>query len=131
MVEALIATEIARGVPASRIVLAGFSQGAAMTLMTGLRHPARLGGLIALSGYLPLAAEVAAERTRRITTCRSSWRTARTIRSCRFARGCSRATCWSKLGYQVDWHAYPMQHTVCAEEVAAIGAFLRRVLDPA
>ena len=62
LVEALIAREKARGIPARRIVLAGFSQGSAMTLMTGLRHTERLAGLVCLSGYLPLAAKVEAER---------------------------------------------------------------------
>ena len=62
LVEALIAREKARGIPARRIVLAGFSQGCAMTLMTGLRHAERLAGLVCLSGYLPLAARAEAER---------------------------------------------------------------------
>src|SRR5206468_996783 len=62
MVEELIAREVARGIPESRIVLAGFSQGAAMTLMTGLRHPGTLAGLMVLSGYLPIATTLAAER---------------------------------------------------------------------
>jgi phospholipase/carboxylesterase len=62
LVEALIAAEKARGIPARRIVLAGFSQGSAMTLMTGLRHAERLAGLVCMSGYLPLAAQAEAER---------------------------------------------------------------------
>jgi phospholipase/carboxylesterase len=61
-IEALIAREVARGMPAKRIVLMGFSQGCAMTLLTGLRHAERLAGLVGLSGYLPLAAHTAAER---------------------------------------------------------------------
>ena len=62
-VEALIAREKARGIPASRIILAGFSQGCAMTLQTGMRHPEKLAGMLCLSGYLPRGASVAAERT--------------------------------------------------------------------
>ncbi len=131
MVEELIATEIGRGVPVSRILLAGFSQGAAMTLMTGLRHPARLGGLIALSGYLPLAAEVAAERHAANHDVPIFMAHGTYDPVVRFERALQSRDVLVKLGYQVDWHAYPMQHTVCAEEVAAIGAFLRRVLDPA
>src|SRR5690606_33326301 len=61
-IEALIARETARGVPSHRVVLAGFSQGCAMSLLTGLRHAQRLAGIVALSGYLPLAATTAAER---------------------------------------------------------------------
>ena len=61
-IEALIADQVAKGIPASRIVLAGFSQGCAMVLHTGLRHPAKLAGIIALSGYLPLAGSVATSK---------------------------------------------------------------------
>src|SRR6202008_4650042 len=62
-VEALIAREKARGIPASRIILAGFSQGCAMTLQTGLRHPEKLAGLMCLSGYVPLADKLSNERS--------------------------------------------------------------------
>ena len=62
-IEALIAREVARGMPAQRIVLMGFSQGCAMTRLTGLRHEQRLAGLVGLSGYLPLASHTAAERS--------------------------------------------------------------------
>jgi len=82
-VEALIAREKARGFPAARVVLAGFSQGGAMALHTGLRHPERLAGIIALSCYLPLGDTLAAERARPTATCRSSWRTGPTTRSSR------------------------------------------------
>jgi phospholipase/carboxylesterase len=80
LVEALIAREKARGIPAGRIVLAGFSQGCAMTLMTGLRHDERLAGLVGLSGYLPLAAKAEAERHAPIARRRSSSPTARPTR---------------------------------------------------
>ena len=82
-VEALIAREATRGVAASRIVLAGFSQGGAIALFAGLRHPQRLAGLVALSTYLVGAATCSPpRRARRTATCRSSWRTARATRSC-------------------------------------------------
>ncbi len=64
-VEALIAREKSRGIEASRIVLAGFSQGCAMALLTGLRHAERLGGIVGMSGYLPLAATLARRAQRR------------------------------------------------------------------
>ena len=130
MVDALIDAEIARGIPASRILLAGFSQGAAMTLMTGLRHPARLGGLIALSGYLPLGAQLAAERHALNHDVPIFMAHGSHDPVIRIERAMQSRDHLIQLGYQVDWHSYPMQHSVCAEEVAAIGAFLRRVLDP-
>ena len=77
LVEALIARERERGVPASRIVLMGFSQGCAMTLLTGLRHGERLAGLVGLSGYLPLAAAPRPSAAPPTPTCRSSWPMAR------------------------------------------------------
>ncbi len=80
LIEELIAREVERGMPASRIVLMGFSQGCAMTLMTGLRHRERLAGLVGLSGYLPLADTPPAERRDANATCRSSWRMARPTR---------------------------------------------------
>jgi phospholipase/carboxylesterase len=131
MVDALIAAEVARGIPASRIVLAGFSQGAAMTLMTGLRHTARLAGLVALSGYLPLSARVAAERHGANHDVPIFMAHGTDDPVVRLARGQQSRDVLVKLGYSVDWHTYPMQHSVCLEEVAAIAAFLRRVLDPA
>ncbi len=131
MVDALVAAEIARGVPASRIVLAGFSQGAAMTLMTGLRQTTRLGGLVALSGYLPLSAQLAAERHAANHDVPIFMAHGTFDPVVRLERGLQSRDVLVALGYRVDWHTYPMQHSVCLEEVAAIGTFLRRVLDPA
>jgi phospholipase/carboxylesterase len=128
LVEALIAAEVAKGIPASRIVLAGFSQGAAMTLLTGLRQPARLAGLIALSGYLPLAASLAAEghaASRDVPIFMAHGTYDPTVR---YERALQSRDLLVRLGYLVDWHSYPMPHSVCAEEVVAIAAFLRRVL---
>lgn len=79
-IEDLIAHEIARGVPPRRIVLAGFSQGGAMALHTGLRHPEPLAGIMALSCFLPLADTVPPRRVRPIVTCPCSWPTAPTMR---------------------------------------------------
>ena len=129
MIGALVDAEVAKGIPTSRILLAGFSQGAAMTLMTGLRQPVRLGGLIALSGYLPLAARLAAEAhaVNRDVPIFMAHGTYDPV--VRIERALQSRDALLQLGYQVDWHSYPMQHSVCAEEVAAIGAFVRRVLD--
>ncbi len=131
MIDALVAEQVAKGIPASRILLAGFSQGAAMTLMTGLRHPVRLGGLIALSGYLPLAGRLAAERHAVNHDVPIFMAHGTHDPVVRIERALQSRDALLALGYRVDWHAYPMQHSVAAEEVAAIGDFLRRVLEPA
>ncbi len=127
-VEALIAREKARGIPASRIILAGFSQGCAMALQTGLRHPEKLAGLMCLSGYVPLAAQVASERS------------AASLETPVFmvhglhdgvipiARAEQSRDLLESMGYKVEWHQYVMQHSLCQEEVDDIGAWLKKVL---
>ena len=127
-VEALIARERERGVPASRIVLAGFSQGCAMTLMTGLRHRERLAGLAGLSGYLPLAARTAGERSDAnalvpIFLAHGSADPMIPLPRATASRDALRA-----LGYGVEWHEYPMPHSVCAEEVRDLNRWLLGVL---
>lgn len=130
-IEALIAREVARGIPARRIVLAGFSQGCAMTLHTGLRHPQRLAGLIALSGYLPLIGSLAAERheANADTPIFMAHGTADPVVVLPRAEE-SRAAL-EALGYRVQWHTYPMPHSVHPREIADISAFLRQVLPAA
>jgi phospholipase/carboxylesterase len=128
MVEQLIAQEKARGVPAERIVLAGFSQGCAMTLQTGLRHPEKLAGLMCLSGYVPLNTTIAAERhaaNQDTSIFLAHGRGDQVIPDIRAEQ--SRDLLRS-LGYDVEWHEYMMPHSVCQEEVEDIGAWLRRVL---
>ena len=127
-IEALIAREKARGIPASRIILAGFSQGCAMTLQTGLRHPETLAGLMCLSGYLPLADKTAAERTPASlqTPIFMAHGTADPVVP--VARAEQSRDLLTGLGYQVEWHAYRMQHSLCQEEIDAIGAWLKKVL---
>ena len=129
MIEELIAAQVARGIPTSRILLAGFSQGAAMTLTTGLRHPSRLAGLIVLSGYLPLAGQLATERNEANHDVPIFMAHGSDDPVVRLERALASRDALITLGYQVDWHTYPMPHSVCAEEVGAIGTFLRRVLD--
>jgi len=127
-VHALIEREIARGVPAHRIVLGGFSQGCAIALGAGLRFGQRLAGLVGMSGYLPIAATTAAER-----------RDANALTPIFLAHGqrdpviaIDRAVASRKalesLGYSVEWHDYPMEHSVSAEEVAHLRRFLQRTL---
>lgn len=127
-IEALIARERARGVPASRIVLAGFSQGCAMTLLTGLRHPERLAGLVGLSGYLPLADTTAAERSAVSTGLPIFLTHGRADTVIPLARATASRDALLALGCDVEWHDYPMAHSVCAQEVADLNRWLLRVL---
>lgn len=127
-VDALIQREVARGIPTEKIVLAGFSQGCAMTLHTGLRAPYKLAGLMGLSGYLPL-----------IDMADTEHHSANTNTPIFMAHGThdpvvtlDRAEAshqkLTSLGYQVQWHTYPMQHSVCPEEISDISVFLNKVL---
>jgi len=129
LLQALIARELDHGIPAARIVLAGFSQGGALVLHTGLRYPQRLGGLLVLSAYLPLAASVAAERS-----------AASADVPVLLAHGTQDPLVlfpWAErtrdqlreLGYAVDWREYPMAHAVCPEEVMDIRTWLANVIN--
>jgi len=129
-VQGLIEREIARGVPAQRIVLMGFSQGCAMTLLTGLRAPQRLAGLIALSGYLPLADTTAAERSAANADVPVFMAHGEDDDIVVPERGEAARDALQALGHAVDWHTYPMGHSVCPEEVADINRWLLRVLMP-
>ncbi|HEY4067446.1 MAG TPA: alpha/beta hydrolase [Burkholderiaceae bacterium] len=131
LVEELIAAEVARGIPASRIVLAGFSQGCAMTFMTGLRHGARLGGLLGMSGYLPLAALTGAERSAANADVPIFQAHGTADPVIAIARATASRDALTALGYPVEWHAYAMPHSVCAEEVADMNRWLLKVLAPA
>ena len=124
----LIEREIARGMPARRIVLAGFSQGCAITLGAGLRCPHRLAGLAGLSGYLPLAATTAAERHVANAEAPVFLAHGRQDGVVTLARGTQARDTLKDLGYGVEWHDYPMEHSVCAEEVADLSDWLLRVL---
>jgi phospholipase/carboxylesterase len=127
-VEALIAREKARGIPASRIILAGFSQGCAMTLQTGLRHPEKLAGMLCLSGYLPLSSVAGAERSEASLATPIFMAHGVQDPVVPFARAEESRKVVEALGYQVEWHAYPMQHTLCLEEVQDISAWIRKVV---
>jgi phospholipase/carboxylesterase len=127
-VEALIAREKARGIPASRIILAGFSQGCAMTLQTGLRHPEKLAGMLCLSGYLPLSSIAGAERSEASLATPIFMAHGVQDPVVPFARAEESRKVVEALGYQVEWHAYPMQHTLCLEEVQDISTWIRKVV---
>jgi phospholipase/carboxylesterase len=129
-VEALIEREKQRGIAAQRIVLAGFSQGCAMALMTGLRHAQALAGIVGLSGYLPLAAATAAERSPANARTPIFMAHGRQDTVVQIERALRSRDLLRTLGYPVDWHDYPMAHSVCQEEIAELNAFLVKVLAP-
>ncbi len=126
LVEGLIAEEKKRGI--AKVVLAGFSQGGAIVLHTALRHPEPLAGVLALSTYLPLAASLEAERTPAnaalpIFMAHGQYDDIIPLRRAEQAR-----QALERLGYAVEWRAYPMPHSVCPQEIADIAAFLGRIL---
>jgi len=125
---ALIARENARGVASEHIVLAGFSQGCAMTLYTGLRWHEPLAGLVGLSGYLPLPDALASERAPANAATPIFLAHGLHDPVVPLARAESSRDLLQALGYPVQWHTYPMPHSVCAPQIAAIGAFLRNAL---
>jgi phospholipase/carboxylesterase len=126
-VHALLDRERARGVPAHRIVLAGFSQGCAVALLAGLRYSERLAGLAGLSGYLPLAGTTAAERHAANQDAAIFLAHGRDDGTVPMARGSASRDALAALGYDVEWHDYPMEHSVCMEEVTDLNRWLLRV----
>ncbi len=127
-VERLIEREIARGTPPARIVLAGFSQGGAIALHTGLRRLQPLAGLVALSCYLPLADCFEAERhpaSARVPIFLAHGNADPVVP---IARGTAARDRLVALGHRVAWHEYAMPHSVCAEQIGDIAAFLCEVL---
>lgn len=129
-IEELIAAEIARGIAPERIALAGFSQGGAIALQTGLRQQEPLAGIIALSTYLPLAEKFATEasqasRQTPVFMAHGTWDDVIPL-----AAGQASRDRLETGGYLVDWHEYPMPHAVCAEEIADIRAFILKILSP-
>jgi phospholipase/carboxylesterase len=127
LVEALMAREKARGIPASNMVLAGFSQGGAIALQTGLRQADRVAGIMALSTYLPIAETVAAERAAAnhnvpIFMAHGLQDPMIALPHARLSRDKL-----NQLGYAVEWHEYMMPHSVCPEEIRDIGIWLRKI----
>jgi phospholipase/carboxylesterase len=127
-VEALIAREKARGIPANRIILAGFSQGCAMTLQTGLRHPETLAGLMCLSGYVPLSAKVPTERSAASLATPIFMVHGLHDGVIPIARAEQSRDLLKSMGYRIEWHEYQMQHSLCQDEIDHIGAWLKKVL---
>lgn len=127
-IEQLIARENERGIPASRIILAGFSQGCAMTLQTGLRYPEKLAGLICLSGYLPLSSLTKDERHQENLQTPIFMAHGRGDPVVQIGRAEASRELLKELGHPIDWREYMMPHSVCEEEIDDIGAWMRRQL---
>lgn len=125
---ALIERELGRGIPANKVVLAGFSQGGAIALQTGLRYPQRLAGIMALSTYLPLAETLAAEAAPANRDVPIFYVHGTHDPVIPFAMATGSRDLLSAAGYSIEWHEFPMQHSVCMEEVEAISAWLKKVL---
>jgi phospholipase/carboxylesterase len=128
LIEALMARERQRGTAASRLVLAGFSQGGAIALQTGLRHSERLAGIMALSTYLPIADQFAAEASTANRDVPIFMAHGGDDPVIPLARAEQSRGLLQSLGYKVEWREYPMQHSVCPEEVGDISAWLGKVL---
>ena len=128
-IEQLIAREIERGIPAERIILAGFSQGCAMTLQTGLRHPKKLAGLLCLSGYLPLADKLPAECSEANRFTPIFMAHGRVDPVVQIARAETSRDFLTSLGYAIEWKDYSMPHSVCEEEIDDIGHVITRWLS--
>jgi len=125
----LIAREVQRDIAFDRIALAGFSQGGAMALQTGLRYPEKLAGVMALSCYLPCADSFDAEAAPANTTTPVFMAHGTQDPVVAYQMGTNSRDLLAKSGYAIEWHEYPMQHSVCLEEVRDIGKWLVRVLS--
>ncbi|HEY5930555.1 MAG TPA: alpha/beta hydrolase [Burkholderiales bacterium] len=128
LVGQLIEKEIGRGIPANRIVLAGFSQGGVITLQAGLRYSKRLAGLLALSCYLPLAATLEKERSTANQDVPLFIGHGINDDIVPLKRGTDARDALAKLGYKPEFHQYPMPHSVHPDEIADIGAWFQRTL---
>lgn len=125
-IKKLIADEVGKGIAEDNIVLAGFSQGGAMALFAGLRHPKKLAGILALSTYVSLKEKLAdeahaANKDVPIFMAHGTFDSIITLETCEISR-----RLLSDLAYPLEWHEYPMAHSVCAEEISDISRFLKQ-----
>lgn len=128
LVHGLIDEQIARGIAPERIIVGGFSQGCAMALLAGVRYGQRLGGIVGLSGYLPLAETTAAERHPASQSTPIFLAAGEYDGIVRIERAQASRQVLEGLGYAVAWHSYPMEHSVCREEVGDLDAWLQQAL---
>lgn len=124
-VRALIEHEMERGVPASRIILAGFSQGGAMALHVGLRYEQKLAGIMALSAYLLFPERLLQERSEANVTTPVFVGHGTMDPMVPFAMGQATVTALQNEGWPVEWHSYPIPHSVSPPEIADIGHWLK------
>jgi phospholipase/carboxylesterase len=127
-VEALIQNEINRGIKPDRIILMGFSQGGAVVLHTGLRYSQRLAGIGALSTYLPFRADAAKEKHQANTDVPIFMAHGLHDQVVHYEHGDNSSKLLQQLGYSVDWFSYPMEHSVCAEEINDISTWIQQLL---
>jgi phospholipase/carboxylesterase len=130
LIEALIGREKERGTKAGRLVLAGFSQGGAIALHTGLRHPERIAGIMALSTYVPVGEKLSAEASTANRDVPIFMGHGSDDPIIPLVRAEQSRNLLKSLGYPAEWHKYAMPHTVCPEELADIGTWLGKVLGP-
>ena len=128
-VRALVEREVSRGVSEERIVLAGFSQGGAIALQAGVRHPRRLAGIMALSTYLPLPEKLEAEASSANRDCPVFMAHGTQDPVVPFEGGQLSKEALEAQGYEIEWREYPMPHSVCMEEIADAATWLTRVLS--
>jgi phospholipase/carboxylesterase len=128
LLEKLVAAQKQKGIPARRIVLAGFSQGGAIVLQTALRHPERLAGVLALSTYLPLQEKLAREKHAMNADLPIFMAHGAHDNMIPMFRAAQSRDELKRQGYAVEWREYPMPHSVCPEELGDIAAFLLRIL---
>ena len=127
-VRALVEREVSRGVSEERIVLAGFSQGGAVALQAGVRHPRRLAGIMALSTYLTLPEQLESEANPANSDCPIFMAHGTQDQVVPYEGGQLSRQALEAQGYEIEWREYPMPHSVCAEEIADISSWLTGVL---
>ena len=128
-VRALVEREVSRGVSEERIVLAGFSQGGAIALQAGVRHPRRLAGIMALSTYLTLPEQLESEANPANGDCPIFMAHGTQDPVVPYEGGQLSRQALEAQGYEIEWREYPMQHSVCVEEIADISSWLTGVLS--
>ncbi len=126
-VDALIDAEVERGIPADRVVIAGFSQGGAIALHVALRHPSRLAGVLALSAYLPLPTTLSVEKSPANASIPLLMAHGVHDPVVPEALGLSSRDCLQRLGDEVEWYSYPMDHSVCPQEIVDINRWLNAI----
>lgn len=128
LLEQVIQKEIDKGINAENILLAGFSQGGVVALHTGLRYPQKIAGIMALSTYMPTTEQLKTERTvaNNETPVFMAHGTMDPVVYPQIAKDSFNRL--QAMNYPISWHEYPMQHSLCIEEINDISAFINRVL---